>query len=145
MLALLFVACAGESVQGEYDEGDHVASNTSAVEEGVVTDSDTDGFLRIDAMTAMQMIAEHPEVIVLDVRTQEEFDQGYIPGALLIPDYELSARAADELPDKDALILIYCRSGNRSVDAAHTLVDLGYTKIYEFGGILSWPFEVVIP
>lgn len=81
--------------------------------------------------------------IILDVRTREEYDQGHIPGAILIPDTEIEAKAADLLPDKDQLILVYCRSGRRSKLAAQSLADLGYTNIREFGGILDWPYEVV--
>ena len=81
--------------------------------------------------------------IILDVRTREEYDQGHIPGAVLIPDTEIEAKAADLLPDKDQLILVYCRSGRRSKLAAQSLADLGYTNIREFGGILDWPYEVV--
>lgn len=81
--------------------------------------------------------------IILDVRTREEYDQGHIPGAILIPNTEIEAKAADLLPDKEQLILVYCRSGRRSKLAAQSLADLGYTNIREFGGILDWPYEVV--
>ena len=77
------------------------------------------------------------------MRSREEYDQGHIPGAILIPDTEIEAKAADLLPDKDQLILVYCRSGRRSKLAAQSLADLGYTNIREFGGILDWPYEVV--
>ena len=80
--------------------------------------------------------------VILDVRTQEEYDQGHIPGAILIPNTEIEARAEQELPDKDQLILVYCRSGRRSKLAADILVSLGYTDIREFGGIIDWPYEV---
>ena len=80
--------------------------------------------------------------ILLDTRTREEYDQSHIPGALLIPHTEIAQRAADELPDKDQVILVYCRSGNRSKQASEVLVELGYTNIKEFGGIIDWPYEV---
>ena len=80
--------------------------------------------------------------ILLDTRTQEEYDQSHIPGALLIPHTEIAQRAADELPDKDQLILVYCRSGNRSKQASEVLAELGYTNVKEFGGINTWPYEV---
>ena len=80
--------------------------------------------------------------ILLDTRTQEEYDQSHIPGALLIPHTEIAQRAADELPDKDQLILVYCRSGNRSKQASEALAELGYTNVKEFGGINTWPYEV---
>jgi len=80
--------------------------------------------------------------ILLDTRTQEEYDQSHIPGALLIPHTEIAERAEEELPDKDQLILVYCRSGNRSKQASVVLAELGYTNVKEFGGINTWPYEV---
>ena len=80
--------------------------------------------------------------ILLDTRTQEEYDQSHIPSALLIPHTEIAQRAADELPDKDQVILVYCRSGNRSKQASEALAELGYTNVKEFGGINTWPYEL---
>ena len=80
--------------------------------------------------------------ILLDTRTREEYDQSHIPGALLIPHTEIAQRAEEALPDKDQLILVYCRSGRRSKLAAEALVELGYTNIKEFGGIIDWPYEM---
>ena len=80
--------------------------------------------------------------ILLDTRTQEKYDQSHIPGALLIPHTEIADRAAAELPDKDQVILVYCRSGNRSKQASEILAELGYTNVKEFGGINTWPYEV---
>ena len=81
--------------------------------------------------------------IIIDARTQEEYDQGHIPGAILIPEYEIADRAEKELPDKKQLILVYCRSGRRSKIAAEELVKLGYTNVKEFGGIIDWEYEIV--
>ena len=80
--------------------------------------------------------------ILLDTRTQEEYDQSHIPGALLIPHTEIADRAEEELPDKDQVILVYCRSGNRSKQASEVLAELGYTNVKEFGGINTWPYEL---
>ena len=80
--------------------------------------------------------------ILLDTRTREEYDQSHIPGALLIPHTEIAERAEEELPDKDQVILVYCRSGNRSKQASAALAELGYTNVKEFGGIHTWPYEV---
>ena len=80
--------------------------------------------------------------ILLDTRTQEEYDQSHIPGALLIPHTEIAERAEEELPDKDQVILVYCRSGNRSKQASAALAELGYTNVKEFGGINTWPYGV---
>ena len=81
------------------------------------------------------------EYIFLDVRKQEEFDAGHIPGAILIPYTEIEAKAEEMLPQKDAQILVYCRSGRRSKIASESLVNLGYTNVKEFGGIIDWPYE----
>ena len=83
------------------------------------------------------------EAIVLDVREQDEFDTGHIPGAVLLPVGTITKdTAAAVIPELDSVVLVYCRSGNRSKKASQALVELGYTGIYEFGGINTWPYEV---
>ena len=82
------------------------------------------------------------EVVILDVREQDEYDGGHIPGAVLLPVSTINEEtAAGVIPDKDATVLVYCRSGNRSKTASSVLADLGYTNIYEFGGINTWPYD----
>ena len=98
-------------------------------------------YRKISAEEAFQMMQEENIYILLDVRTTEEFNERHIEGAVLIPDNEISDRAAEELPDKNILILVYCRSGRRSEAAARELADMGYTNVYDFGGIIDWPFE----
>lgn len=98
--------------------------------------------MNITAEEAKQIMDSEEGYIILDVRTQEEYDQGHIPGAILIPDTEIKAKAEEVLTDKDQLLLVYCRSGRRSKLAAEALVELGYTNIKEFGGIIDWPYEV---
>lgn len=103
----------------------------------------SDGYTQISYEEAKKMIDERDDIIILDVRTQEEFEGGYIKGAILFPSQEVNEEtAAQKLPDKDQTILIYCSSGGRSKKVAQQLVDMGYTNIYEFGGINSWPYEV---
>lgn len=99
-------------------------------------------YVNITAQEAKKIMDSQEGYILLDVRTQEEYDQGHIPGAIVVPDTEIEARAEEVLPDKDQLILVYCRSGRRSKNAAQILVELGYTNIKEFGGIIDWPYEV---
>lgn len=99
--------------------------------------------MNITAEEAKKIMDTESEYVILDVRTEEEFAQGHIPGAILIPDYEIREEAESSLPDKDALILVYCRSGRRSKNAAQILLELGYTNIREFGGIIDWPYETV--
>ncbi|WP_195463274.1 rhodanese-like domain-containing protein [Anaerotruncus colihominis] len=87
-------------------------------------------------------IMDTQEVIILDVREQDEYDSGHIPGAVLLPVGTIDEEtAAEVIPEKDSMVLVYCRSGNRSKTASETLVGLGYTNIYEFGGINTWPYE----
>ena len=86
-------------------------------------------------------VMEEEGYIILDVRTAAEFDEKHIPGAINIPNETIGAEVIPELPDKDQLILVYCRSGNRSKQASEKLVKLGYTNIVEFGGIIDWPGE----
>lgn len=100
-------------------------------------------YVKITPNQAYELMQSQNNCTVLDVRTPEEFSQGHIPDAIFIPDYELAKRAEKELPDKNALILVYCRSGNRSRQAANTLLKLGYTNVKDFGGIIDWPFETV--
>ena len=99
-------------------------------------------YVNITAEEAKQIMDTEEGYIILDVRTQEEYDQGHIPGAILISHEEIAEKAEDVLTDKYQLILVYCRSGRRSKIAAEALVELGYTNIKEFGGIIDWPYEV---
>ena len=102
-------------------------------------------YVNITAEEAKQIMDSEEGYIILDVRTQEEYDQGHIPGAIVISHEEIAEKAEDVLTDKDQLILVYCRSGRRSKIAAEALVELGYTNIKEFGGIIDWPYEVEKP
>ena len=99
-------------------------------------------YMNITAQEAKNLMDTEEGYIILDVRTQEEFDEGHIPGAIVISHEEVEEKAEGVLTDKDQLILVYCRSGRRSKLAAEALVALGYTNIREFGGILDWPYEI---
>ena len=99
-------------------------------------------YVSITAEEAKEIMDSEEGYIILDVRTREEYDQGHIPGATQISHEEIAEKAEDVLTDKDQLILVYCRSGRRSKLAAEALVELGYTNIKEFGGIIDWPYEV---
>ncbi|MBQ9978587.1 MAG: rhodanese-like domain-containing protein [Clostridia bacterium] len=97
---------------------------------------------QITAEKAKALMDTEQDYVIIDARTQSEFDEGHIPGAILIPEYEIAERAERELPNKDQLILVYCRSGRRSKIAAQALVDLGYTNVKEFGGIIDWQYDI---
>ncbi len=101
------------------------------------------GYRQVSAQEAMDMMAQGKDYVILDVRTQEEFGEGHIPGAVCLPNEDIAEADIPLLPRKDQLILVYCRSGNRSKQASEKLAALGYTQVVEFGGIRSWPGEIV--
>ena len=100
-------------------------------------------YIQIDQEKAKEMMAVNDGHVIVDVRRADEYAAGHIPGAILIPNESIGTEKPEQLPDKDQIILIYCRSGNRSKQAAQKLADMGYTNIYEFGGINTWTGEVL--
>lgn len=104
-------------------------------------EKDVAGYEMITARQAKAIMDTQTGYVILDTRTEEEYETGHIPGAIVISHEEIKEKAESVLPDKDQLILVYCRSGRRSKLAAQDLVDLGYTNVKEFGGIIDWPYE----
>ena len=100
-------------------------------------------YKQITQSEAKALMDNETNYIILDTREQYEFDEGHIAGAILIPYTEIESKAASALPDKEQLILVYCRSGRRSKIAAQSLADLGYTNVKEFGGIIDWEYGTV--
>ncbi len=100
-------------------------------------------YKQVTAEEAKSIMDSEKDYIILDVRTQEEYSQGHIPNAILIPHYSISDESKEILKDKEQLILVYCRSGNRSKVAAEALTELGYTNVVEFGGINDWKYDIV--
>ena len=98
-------------------------------------------YRKISAEEAKKMLDENPDIILLDVRTEAEYKEIRMPGSVLLPGNEIENKAAGILPDKEALIFVYCRSGMRSNAAANKLISMGYTNVYDMGGIMSWPYE----
>ena len=98
---------------------------------------------QITAEQAKSIMDTEKDYVIIDARTDEEFAEGHIKNAILIPEYEIADRAEKELPDKEQLILVYCRSGRRSKIASDELFKLGYSNVKEFGGIIDWPYEIV--
>jgi len=135
--ALLLVGCAKTGAPAAD------SASTAAQTQVPTASAQTAVYRKISPEDAQAMMDETEDYILLDVRTEEEYSDKHIEGALLIPDYELSERAAAELPDKEAIILVYCRSGRRSAASAKALVELGYQNVYDFGGINDWPYETV--
>ena len=97
---------------------------------------------KLSAEEAYEMMVSQ-EVVIVDVRTPEEYDGGHIPNAILVPNESIGDDMPEALPDKEATLLIYCRSGRRSKEASEKLLKLGYKSIYEFGGVIDWPYELV--
>ena len=100
------------------------------------------GYTQIDQETAKEMMSVDGTQIIVDVRTREEYDSGHIPGAVCIPNESIGSDSPEALLDYDQIILVYCRSGNRSKQAAQKLANMGYTNVYEFGGINTWTGEI---
>ena len=100
-------------------------------------------YTQINAEMAKEIMDKEKKKIVLDVRTLEEYEYGHIEEAILIPYDEIYIRAENEILNKDDIILVYCRSGVRSILASRDLVELGYKNVYEFGGIIDWPYDIV--
>jgi rhodanese-related sulfurtransferase len=127
LCSTLLTSCSDEEVREESDE-----------EYESITESPQ--YRRINASEARQIMNDYSDVVVLDVRTEEEFSMGHIPGAVLVPSSEIADWHRPEL--KDTPILIYCRSGNRSATAAQELINRGYLRVFDFGGIIDWPYEI---
>ena len=138
-----FCACSGADTAS--DSGSHTANRTTEVE-SVVTDRvfASGSYAKISPEQAVHMMEESEDFIILDVRTGPEYDELHISGAALLPDNEIGERAETEIPDRNTLIFVYCRSGVRSENAANALIGMGYTNVYDIGGILSWPYETMI-
>lgn len=100
-------------------------------------------YMKISQDKAMQMMQEQEDYLIVDVRRPDEFAEGHIAGAINVPNEDITDEMPELLPDEDQLLLIYCRSGNRSKEASQKLADMGYTKVYEFGGINTWEGEIV--
>jgi len=99
------------------------------------------GYHNIDSKTAYERLQNEKEIVLLDVRTQAEYDEKHIPGSILIPVDILRENVEEKIMDKETVIFVYCRSGNRSTTASEILVELGYQKVYNLGGIKDWKYE----
>ncbi len=126
LIAMLFIAAMTACTYGQVMDGDGMVNT----------------YRQIDQETAKRMMEQDDGHVIVDVRRQDEYDAGHIPGAILIPNESIGSDMLEELPDLNQVILIYCRSGNRSKQAAQKLFDMGYTQVYEFGGINTWTGEI---
>jgi len=133
VLCMLLTACGNGTSSSESAQSEVQTTTASAAA----------AYQQITQEKAKEMMQADDGHIIVDVRRQEEYDSGHIPGAILIPNESIGTEQPKELPDLDQVILIYCRSGQRSKVASQKLADMGYTHIYEFGGIIDWTGEVV--
>ena len=132
--ALVLVVLA--ALLGGCSQGRQTAEETTAAKASAE-------YTQISREKAQEMMKSGDGLVVVDVRTQEEYAEGHIPGAICIPNESIVDARPAELPDLGQTILVYCRSGRRSKEAAQKLADMGYTNVYEFGGIIDWSGEVV--
>lgn len=129
-LIITLVGCKNttqENISSDTVGGNNISKNT---------------YEQISQEKAKELIDSENNYIILDVRTQEEYDEGHIPDAILVPYTDIDENISEILIDKNQLILVYCRSGNRSKIASQSLADLGYTNVKEFGGINTWTYEI---
>ena len=133
---ILLAAC---SVPGE--NPDH-AESLSTGSSGISVSGQSDAYHKISAEEAKQMMDEE-EVTIVDVRTPEEYEEAHVPGAIMVPVETIGDEKPEALPDEETILLVYCRTGVRSKAASEKLVELGYQKVYDFGGIVDWPYETV--
>ena len=136
LLCIFLTACADDKSVGIIGGAD--GPTTIIVSE----QKEENMYIQITPEDAKAIMDSDEEYIILDTREQYEFVEGHIPGAILIPYTEITAKAEEMIPDKNSQILVYCRSGRRSKIASESLAKLGYTNVKEFGGIIDWPYEV---
>ncbi|MBP7071996.1 MAG: rhodanese-like domain-containing protein [Clostridia bacterium] len=134
--AAVFSACSTKPQQDISESPPEIVQPESISPEEIVQPES------ISPEEAYKRLESEEDIILLDVRNQGEYEEQHIPGSILIPVNELEKRAEAELTDKDADIIVYCASGKRSTSAANILAGLGYSKVYNMGGIMDWPYEV---
>lgn len=139
-LAVLLSAC-GDNTKNTTEK--EIGAASTEVNDDMINKEQTNTYSQISMDEAVAMMAEESDYIILDVRRPDEFAEGHIPGAINVANESIGTAEIPELPEKEQLIMVYCRSGRRSKEAAAKLVKLGYTNIVEFGGILDWTGEVV--
>ena len=142
MVAVMLVL-SGCSCSKEADNTANTSSSTNVNEENKNMMANNKTYKQISQEEAKEMMKKDDGHIIVDVRRQDEYDNGHIVGAILIPNESIVTSQPEQLKDLNQIILVYCRTGNRSKQAAEKLADMGYTKVYEFGGINTWDGDVV--
>ena len=143
IIVAVMLVLAGCSCSKEADNSANTSTLTSVNEEKKDITGKNKIYKQISQEEAKEMMKKDDGHIIVDVRRQDEYDSGHIAGAILIPNESIGTSQPDPLKDLDQIILVYCRTGNRSKQAAQKLADMGYTNVYEFGGINTWDGDVV--
>lgn len=143
IIVAVMLVLAGCSCSKESDNSANTSTLTSVNEEKKDMTAKNKTYKQISQEEAKEMMKKDDGHIIVDVRRQDEYDSGHIAGAILIPNESIGTSQPDPLKDLDQIILVYCRTGNRSKQAAQKLADMGYTNVYEFGGINTWDGDVV--
>jgi len=140
---LALTACAAENTEKETSVMEIETQSEENPCACVPPDGSQAEYHKLTPEEAKARMDGESEIIILDVRTQEEYDEKHIEGAVLLPNEDIGTEMPEQLPDKSAEILVYCRSGRRSKEAAEKLVAMGYYNVYDFGGIIDWPYDTV--
>ena len=140
---LILVENSGGKTTSSATEKSEGKTNTTAATTATTEAAEAEGYTRITMEDAKWYMSERDDFTIVDVRTPSEFREGHIPNAINVPNENIGNTELRQLPDKDRKLLVYCRSGRRSKEAAEKLAKLGYTKVMEFGGIIDWDGEVV--
>lgn len=143
IIVAVMLVLAGCSCSKEADNAVNTSTSTNVNEENKDMTAKNNTYKQISQEEAKEMMKKDDGHIIVDVRRQDEYDSGHIAGAVLIPNESIGTSQPDPLKDLDQIILVYCRTGNRSKQAAQKLADMGYTNVYEFGGINTWDGDVV--
>lgn len=143
VIVAVMLVLAGCSCSKEADNTANTSSSTNVNEENKNMTANNKTYKQISQEEAKEMMKKDDGHIIVDVRRQDEYDNGHIAGAILIPNESIGTSQPEQLKDLNQIILVYCRTGNRSKQAAQKLVDMGYTNVYEFGGINTWDGDVV--
>ncbi len=141
ILSCMLISCGASPTNQTFSETDHKSSANDSVDDGL--GSNDTGWIQITQEEAARIIEEETDYLVLDVRRPDEYADAHIPGAINIPNEDIGTEEITELPKKDQTLLVYCRSGRRSKEAAEKLAALGYFDVREFGGIIDWEGETV--
>ena len=143
IIVAIMLVLAGCSCSKEADNSANTSTLTSVNEEKKDITAKNKTYKQISQEEAKEMMKKDDGHIIVDVRRQDEYDSGHIAGAVLIPNESIGTSQPEQLKDLNQIILVYCRTGNRSKQAAQKLADMGYTNVYEFGGINTWDGDIV--